>query len=77
MRRVDFIMARRLARRVRAAREMSGLTQEELARLVRTHRPIIARMESGEHVTSLTVLVVVCRATKVPLSAMVAGLELG
>lgn len=45
-----------LARRVRAAREAKGLSQEKLAKLVGTKQPSIARLESGKVVPRLDLL---------------------
>ena len=45
-----------LARRVRAAREARGLSQEKLAKLVGTKQPSIARLESGRVIPKLDLL---------------------
>jgi len=45
-----------LARRVRAARESKGLSQERLAQLVGTKQPSIARLESGKVIPKLDLL---------------------
>lgn len=42
--------------RLRLARQARGLTQQEVARAIASHRPIVARTEHGRHVPSLDVL---------------------
>lgn len=37
----------RLAERLRAAREQAGLSQGQVAKLMKTHRPTISEIESG------------------------------
>jgi ribosome-binding protein aMBF1 (putative translation factor) len=45
-----------LARRVRAAREARGFSQEKLAKIVGTKQPSIARLESGRVTPKLDLL---------------------
>jgi DNA-binding XRE family transcriptional regulator len=51
-----------LARKVRSLREKRGLTQTELAELIGTRQPAIARLESGRAVPKLELLEKIARA---------------
>lgn len=59
-----------VARRVRALRESRGLTQAELAGLVGTKQPAIARLENARVVPSLEILVKISLVTGVPLASL-------
>ena len=57
-----------LARSVIEARVRAGLTQEQLARKMKTTQPVIARLESGRARPSTTTLTKLARATGTRLS---------
>lgn len=50
------VMAWAIAQRVREAREIQGLRQEDLARMSGIARPNIARIEQGRHVPTFSTL---------------------
>lgn len=55
--------AREVAVRIIAYRAERGMTQTGLAKAVGLNQPVIARLESGEHVPSLGTLAKVSRVT--------------
>ena len=57
-----------LTRSVIEARVRAGLTQEQLARKMKTTQPVIARLESGRARPSTTTLTKLARATGTRLS---------
>lgn len=57
-----------LAQMVMEARISYGLTQTQLARLVRTKQPSIARLEGGAHTPSLVLLQAIADALKIHLT---------
>lgn len=56
-----------LARKVKALREKRGLTQAELAALIGTKQPAIARLESGRAVPKFELLEKIARALRLRL----------
>jgi transcriptional regulator with XRE-family HTH domain len=56
-------------------RRAFGLTQEELARRVGTHRVTVARWESGTNTPSLRQMEQIARALNVPLQLIVEALK--
>ena len=56
-----------LARAIIQARQMSGLTQKELAQRMGTTQSVIARLESGHHLPSSQTLQRVAQATDTEL----------
>lgn len=48
--------AERIGRRLRQLRERRRLTQGQVARRMRTHRPIVGRIERGLHTVDLRTL---------------------
>lgn len=58
----DAIDPGRIARRLRAMRKASGLTQSAVARAAAMPRPIVSRVERGKHMPSLVTLRRYCDA---------------
>ena len=56
-----------LARALIQARQVSGLTQEELAERMHTTQPTVARWESGKHLPSCQTLQRIAKATNTDL----------
>ena len=61
----------KLGRRVKAAREQRGLSQEALASKAGISRGYLARLEIGRHEPSLTMLETLAKALKVKLADLV------
>ena len=61
-------LAKTVGLALRAARLARGLTQEDVARMTRSHRPIVARTEGGLHTPNLSVVVKHMIAVGFPLS---------
>lgn len=57
-------LAREIARLVVEARIIKGITQEKLAKLIRTKQPSIARLENGQYLPSFTFLDKIAKALK-------------
>jgi DNA-binding XRE family transcriptional regulator len=47
------LLRRTISGELRRLRREAGLSQGELAKLIGSHRPIVARIENGHHVASL------------------------
>jgi transcriptional regulator with XRE-family HTH domain len=62
-------------RRVRAAREAKGLSQESLADLAALHRTYVSSAERGERNVSLTNILRLARALDVRPGELVDGLQ--
>lgn len=57
-----------LAREIIAARINAGLSQQELARKMETTQSVVARLESGHHLPSMSTLKKLAKATGTKLS---------
>jgi transcriptional regulator with XRE-family HTH domain len=64
-----------LGRVVRRRRLKCGLSQRALARLVGTHRPLVARVESGKHEVNLSTLLRYAWALKCSASDVFSEVE--
>jgi ribosome-binding protein aMBF1 (putative translation factor) len=64
-----------LARSVKAARAMSGLTQEEAAGRARMQTAVYSRIERAEVDPHISTVSKVARALDIPLTELVAGLD--
>ncbi|HVF76073.1 MAG TPA: helix-turn-helix transcriptional regulator [Acidimicrobiales bacterium] len=65
----------KLGQRLRAARQVAGLTQDALARLSGVHRTYIGALERGEKEPTLFVLVRLAGALGVDPGALVTGIR--
>jgi DNA-binding XRE family transcriptional regulator len=75
-----FTPAEAVARRVRAYREARGLTQKQLVERLadcgfRTHRPLVARLETARHTPTLDTLTHYARALGVTVADLVEDLR--
>lgn len=57
-----------LAREIIKARASAGLSQQELARKMETTQSVVARLESGHHLPSMSTLKKLAKATGTKLS---------
>lgn len=57
-----------LAREIIKARASAGLSQQELARKMETTQSVVARLESGHHLPSMSTLKKLAKATRTKLS---------
>jgi XRE family transcriptional regulator, regulator of sulfur utilization len=64
--------ASNLAKNIRQLREARGMTQEQMSRLSDVPRPTWANLESGQSNPTLSVLVKVAGALRVPLEELIA-----
>jgi transcriptional regulator with XRE-family HTH domain len=64
----------RLGANVRRARERSGFSQEDLARMCLVRRNTISRVEKGEQEPRVSTLLAFSRALGVPLDVLLSGL---
>jgi transcriptional regulator with XRE-family HTH domain len=68
-------LAESIGRRVRAAREAAGLSQESLAEMSGINRGFLGELERGESSPTVTTLEKVCKALGVPVSELVRSAE--
>jgi transcriptional regulator with XRE-family HTH domain len=64
-----------LAKNLKAARAIAGLTQEDLAHLARMQTAVYSRIERGEVDPHLSTLAKIAQALRVTLIELVGGLE--
>lgn len=69
--------AEALGRRVRAARESAGMSQDRLARLVGLHQGSLARTEAGDRPLRALEAVVIARVTDTDLDELLRGDDAG
>jgi transcriptional regulator with XRE-family HTH domain len=61
--------------RLRELRKRSGYSQEGFADIAAMHRTYLGGLERGERNPTLTVMIRIARALKVPLSELVRGVD--
>ncbi|MEU6234400.1 helix-turn-helix transcriptional regulator [Kitasatospora sp. NPDC047058] len=59
-------LRQQVGRRIRAAREGAGLSQEDLAERAEISRHTVYRAETGSHATSTDAILKIARALQVP-----------
>lgn len=64
--------ARAVAETVSANRERKGMTQTALARAIGVRQPVIARIESGEHVPTIETLIKIASALDIEIMVGIA-----
>jgi transcriptional regulator with XRE-family HTH domain len=64
-----------LAKRVKAARAMAGLTQEDTAHLARMQTAVYSRIERGETNPHISTVAAIAQALQIPLTELVDGLD--
>jgi transcriptional regulator with XRE-family HTH domain len=62
--------------RLRELRRDAELTQEQIARAIGSHRPIIGRIERGKHVLSVDVLQRYARALDLDVATVLAPVDI-
>jgi transcriptional regulator with XRE-family HTH domain len=70
----DPLLAAEFGRRVRAAREATGMSQEALSEAVGVHRTLIGTIERGEVGPTLTTIVRIAEGLSVDPADLVRGL---
>jgi transcriptional regulator with XRE-family HTH domain len=70
----DPVLAAEFGRRVRAAREALGLSQEALSEIVGVHRTMIGTIERGEVGPTLTTIVRIAEGLAIDPGELVRGL---
>lgn len=68
-------LSKAVGSRLRELRQDAELTQEQVARAMQSHRPIVARIERGKHVISLDVLQRYARALELDIGTVLAPVD--
>ena len=68
-------LQRIIGQRIRAAREERGMSQEQLAQRMGSHRPLVSRLETGRVEPTLGFLRMATGALGITLAEVLAGIE--
>lgn len=60
---------------IRRYRELAGITQDELAWRVGSHRPIVSRAERGTHELELKAIYAYADALDIPVGLLIEGID--
>jgi transcriptional regulator with XRE-family HTH domain len=74
---VAALIAKSVGKRIRELRIDAELTQQELARRGRTHRPIVCRIERGIHAPDWWTLAELARALDLDVVTVLMGVDWG